>query len=246
MLQYARRVEMEIETVALNNTAVGFSHGEETFGWRFYPRFQTPDIEGNLTVFFRDLLIGSQNRDALLRRRRLEPGVRECVAIVIMPSFVPYVTMETSSNWFPLAPPCCPTLSHCLPLHHPRCKTLTATDAVKLSERVKIIENCSGLVADAACYRDGELARLLARAKQLEARLPLQSMSVQVPYENTLGGFAMFNTGVTDLVPELLGWYALRGSISILPPRCFSSAITLASCRCACSREGRKSRTRNC
>ena len=32
-------------------------------------------------------------------------------------------------------------------------------------------------------------------------------MSVQVPYENTLGGFAMFSSGVTDLAPELLGWY---------------------------------------
>jgi hypothetical protein len=32
-------------------------------------------------------------------------------------------------------------------------------------------------------------------------------MSVQVPYENTLGGFAMFSTGVTDLAPELFGWY---------------------------------------
>ncbi len=45
-------------------------------------------------------------------------------------------------------------------------------------------------------------------------------MSVQVPYENTLGGFAMFNTGVTDLAPELLGWYGapainLDGSTTI-------------------------------
>ena len=30
--------------------------------------------------------------------------------------------------------------------------------------------------------------------EQLEARLPLQSTMVQIPYENTLGGFAMFNT----------------------------------------------------
>jgi hypothetical protein len=31
-----------------------------------------------------------------------------------------------------------------------------------------------------------------------------------VPYENTLGGFAMFNTGVTDLAPELVGWYGTQ------------------------------------
>ena len=32
-------------------------------------------------------------------------------------------------------------------------------------------------------------------------------MQVQVPYENTLGGFEMFNTGITDLAPQLRGWY---------------------------------------
>ena len=53
-------------------------------------------------------------------------------------------------------------------------------------------------MADAACYRDGDSVRLLEKARQLEARLPLQDATVQIPYENTLGGFAMFNTGVTD------------------------------------------------
>jgi hypothetical protein len=42
LLQYARRLEAEYETIALNNTQVGFGHGENVFGWRFYPRFQTP------------------------------------------------------------------------------------------------------------------------------------------------------------------------------------------------------------
>jgi hypothetical protein len=48
---------------------------------------------------------------------------------------------------------------------------------------------------------------LINKATQLESRLPFQSTMVQIPYENTLGGFAMFNTGVTDLAPELTGWY---------------------------------------
>src|SRR6202007_1823298 len=87
-------------------------------------------------------------------------------------------------------------------------------DAMRLSQRMKAIQNCAGNVGDAACYRDGDFQRLILKAKQLEARLPLQSATVQVPYENTLGGFAMFNTGVTDLAPELTGWY---GSPSINP-----------------------------
>src|SRR5207237_3721658 len=101
----ARRLESEYETVALNRTQVGFSHGENTFGWRFYPRFQTPDTPSALGAFVRDTIIGGPNRNQLLRERRLEPGARECVAIVLMPSFVPYLHLDTVSNWFPLTNP---------------------------------------------------------------------------------------------------------------------------------------------
>lgn len=200
MMRYARRIEYDFATVDLNGTAVGFSHGDNTFGWRFYPRFQTPDIQSNFTVLFQDLFLGGPNRNALLRQRRLEPGIRECVAIVMMPSFVPYATMNVSSNWFKLT--------------NPKCKELNTTYAMVLSQVVKSIQNCATNVGDYDCYRAGDFGHLLAKAKQLETRLPLQSTQVQVPYENTLGGFAMFNTGITDLVPELLGWY---GSPSINP-----------------------------
>jgi hypothetical protein len=196
-LRYARRLELDVQTVALNATAVSFSHGDDTFGWRFYPRFQTPEIESNATAIFRDLLLGGPSRDALLRQRRLEPGQRECLAIVIMPSFVPYATLDVSSSWFSLT--------------NPKRRLLDTTDAVELSARLKAIQDCADRVADADCYRDGDLERLSQRARQLEARLPLQTLSVQVPYENTLGGFAMFNTGLTDLAPELYGWYGAPG-----------------------------------
>jgi hypothetical protein len=197
MTKFARRIEQDYETIALNRTIVGFSHGEDTFGWRFYPRFQTPDIEGNITVFFRDLLIGGPNRNVALRQRKLEPGPRDCAAIIIMPSFVPYVTFESSANWFKLT--------------NPKRKELNAAQAMRLSRSVRSIQQCGPQVADADCYRGGDLALLLRKAEQLSQRLPFQSQLVQVPYENTLGGFAMFNTGVTDLAPQLNGWYGSEG-----------------------------------
>jgi hypothetical protein len=193
MMHFARRIEYDFATIDLNGTEIGFSHGDDTFGWRFYPRFQTPDIESNATVFFRDLMWGGPSRNALLKQRRLEPGIRECYAIVIMPSFVPHATFTMSSNWFKLT--------------NPKCKELDTTDAMRLSRLVKCIQTCAPQVVDGVCYRDGDLQRLFEKAKQLETRLPLQSAVVQIPYENTLGGFAMFNTGVTDLAPELTGWY---------------------------------------
>ncbi|VTR91759.1 Uncharacterized protein OS=Singulisphaera acidiphila (strain ATCC BAA-1392 / DSM 18658 / VKM B-2454 / MOB10) GN=Sinac_2187 PE=4 SV=1 [Gemmata massiliana] len=197
LTKYTRRLEAESETIALNRTQVGFGHGENTFGWRFYPRFQTPDTESNLTVFTRDLLIGGPNRNALLRQRRLEPGPRECVAVVMMPSFVPYATLDTTSNWFGLA--------------NPKHKVLDHTQALKLSHTVHAIKNAGCGVKDANCYRDGELGRLLRRVEQLESRLPSQTLNVPVPAINTLGGFEMFSNGTTDLAPELYGWYGAPG-----------------------------------
>jgi hypothetical protein len=193
MMRYARRLEFDFATIDVNGTSVGFSHSDETFGWRFYPRFQTPDIESNCTICLRDQFIGGPNRDALLKQRRLEPGMRECVAIVVMPSFVPYATLDTSSGWFDLT--------------NPKSRVMDSVDAMNLSRQVKSIELGSPNIADADEYRNGDLELLKRKAKQLSSRLPLQTTKVQVPYENTLGGFAMFNTGVTDLAPELIGWY---------------------------------------
>lgn len=195
--RFARRLEADYQTVDLNQTVVGFSHGDNVFGWRFYPRFQTPDIPGNLMVISRDLLLGrafTQNQE--LHSRRLEPGQRECVALVVMPSFVPYAEVNVSTSWFSLA--------------NPKHKTHTTKEGVLLGKKLKAIENCKPL-CDQDQYRPGDLARLLAKANMLEARLPLQDMQVQVPYENTLGGFEFFNSGISDLTPQLHGWYGREG-----------------------------------
>jgi hypothetical protein len=179
----------------LNRTQIGFSHGENVFGWRFYPRFQTPPTESNLTVFFRDQPGRAEPRgDPAPAAAR---AGRECVAIVMMPSFVPYLTCDTVGNWFKLT--------------NPKCKKLTSTQTLKLSRAIKSIQNCVHSVHDSDCYRDGDLMRLVRKAEQMEARMPLQTLQAQVPYENTVGGFEMFNTGITDLAPELLGWYGAPG-----------------------------------
>jgi hypothetical protein len=60
-------------------------------------------------------------------------------------------------------------------------------------------------------YCDGDVDRLLNRVHHLDQTLPLQSMRVQLPFENTSGEFELFNRGVTDLAPELVGWYGAPG-----------------------------------
>ena len=199
--RFARRLELDMETIALNRTIVGFSHGNETFGWRFYPRVQSPPTDSNLTVVFRDLLVGGPSRNAEIRKHRLEPGIRECVALVIMPAFVPYVTIDVRSNWFSLV--------------NPQKKLMNLRDAAVLSESIQSLHaSTEACIADAYRYRDGDVHRLIRASQQLESRLPLQSAYVQVPFENTLGGFEMFNTGVTDLAPELHGFYGEPGVTS--------------------------------
>ena len=204
LTRYARRLETEMQTVALNRTAVGFSHGDDTFGWRFYPRFQSPPFKGTIANFGETLL--GPSRDGDLMERQIEPGMRECVAIVIMPSFVPYVTFDSRTNWF--------RLNHCngwLPTRHHVENSMV--HALKLSRSIRGMERSALMASCPELYRDGELDRLMRRVRQLDKELPLQTMLSQVPIENTLGGFEMFSHGVTDLAPELYGWYGGPGIV---------------------------------
>lgn len=201
--RFVRRLEADYETVALNRTVVGFSHGEDTFGWRFAPRFQTPPPAGTLCAFGQTLF-GGPSPECELVQRNIEPGMRECVAVVIMPSFVPFVTLDVRTNWY--------RLNHhhaWLPTRHNMEPTMS--DSMKLSRAIQSMHRTAAHICDAGNYRNGEVDRLLRRVDQLDHELPLQSMQVQVPIENTLGGFAMFSNGVTDLAPNLYGWYGGPG-----------------------------------
>lgn len=197
MMRYARRLEWDMATINLNHTVVGFSHGNDTFGWRFHPRFQTPPIKGSIATFG-ETLFGGPTTDSDLAQRMLEPGMRECTAIIVMPSFVPYVTFDVRTNWFRLT--------------DPKCTEMSMKDTLVLSRSIKSMQDSAAACSQCAhLYRDGEVHRLLRRVDQLDRELPMQTMQAQIPYENTSGGFELFNTGITDLAPELTGWYGSPG-----------------------------------
>jgi len=198
MLRYVRRIEKDIDTISLNRTVVGFSHGDNTFGWRFYPRVQTPPLHGTGQTIVHDMLMGSKHdKETDLKERQLENGQRECVAIMVMPSFVPYVDLDCCGNWFYLT--------------NPKFKELTLKQSMRLSQHVQTLRTVAPRCEDAAKYRDADVLMLQKRLEQLSARLPFQQQLVNVPYENTAGGFTLFNTGITDLAPELDGWYGAPG-----------------------------------
>jgi hypothetical protein len=197
LTRFVRRMEMDMDTIALNRTVVGFSHGGDTFGWKFNPRVQTPPTEGNVKVFYRDLLRGGPTREELKNRTQLESGIRECEAVVLMPSFVPYATLDVRSDWFQLT--------------KPDRKVYSLETSLDLSQCANAVRNYSLQVRDWPRYLKGDQYRLLRQLDQLVAQLPLQSYNIQVPFENTLGGFEMFTTGVTDLAPEVSGYYGAPG-----------------------------------
>ncbi len=195
--RYTRRLETDMAAVAVNKTAVGFTHGSDTFGWRFMPRVQTPPTRNTLATFT-ETLCGGPTSDGDLMQRQLEQGIRECAAIVVMPSFVPRLTLDVRSNWFSLA--------------HPRSTDQSLRQTLRLSRSARAIQHeiascrCRG-----DCSLEREKAMLMRRVEQLERELPLQTLEARVPYENTCGGFELFTQGLTDLAPELVGWYGAPG-----------------------------------
>ena len=197
MQRYTRRLELDMATVARNKTAVGFAHGSDTFGWRFYPRVQTPPTRGTLATLG-ETVCGGPSSDADLAQRQLEPGQRECAAIIVMPAFVPWITLDVRTSWF--------SLTHPKQIDPGMSQTLTLSRAVhSMRTTAQACTRCPGP------HAADSLPQMMRMIDQLERKLPVQTLQAQIPHENTAGGFELFNSGISDLAPELLGWYGAPG-----------------------------------
>lgn len=193
---FARQLEVDIDTIDVNATEVAFAHGTNVFGWRFYPRLQSPDNANTLRSISQTLL-GGPSRDRLLSSRRLEPGQRECTAVIVMPSFVPYMNLHSRTSWFRIT--------------NPADRELTLTDTMKLSRASEAVHQFTQCVPQCDCYRPADVAHLSSTANQLSQRLPLQSSIVQIPFESSVGGFELVSGGIGDLAVELTSWYGAPG-----------------------------------
>ncbi|MGO9601519.1 MAG: hypothetical protein ACLP7Q_26365 [Isosphaeraceae bacterium] len=212
---FRRQIEQSADTIALNRTVTGFVHGSDVFGYRFTPRFQNPPAQRtNLGVIASQLIGGGPGPDYQIKKSKLEPGIRELTAIVLLPTFLPVMRMNVTGNWFRLNDP-----------EHLVYHTRRQMEDGRRVQQVRQAVLCDPRLHE---YRADDLRVLHAKLDMLDAMLPTQSKVIQLPYENTASGFGLFSDfseGATALVPELTGF---SGVDVIQPPAGAATAATTA------------------
>jgi hypothetical protein len=190
---FRRQIQQSADTIALNRTITGFMQGNDIFGFRFTPRFQNPPNQRtNLGVIASQLISGGPGPNYQIRKSKLEPGVRELNAVLLIPTFLPVMRMNVSSNWFKLTDP-----EH---LVHPTGKMM------ERGRRVQELRDAVQVLCNAHDYRAADLRVLQSKMAQLDTMLPMQSLVVQLPFENSAAGFDLFLQGSAALVPVLTGF----------------------------------------
>src|SRR5262249_55647425 len=146
---FRRKLEQDSEAIALNKTVTAFTHGNETFGWRFYPRFQNPPSQSNFGTLTSTLIYGGPKPTHRLRKRKIEPGQRELTAVIIMPSFLPTLRVEASGNWFRLDDP-----EHLV---------ISTKRMLEEGRKVQEVRQALGFIGDTHEYRATDVRHLAVR-----------------------------------------------------------------------------------
>jgi hypothetical protein len=189
-----RRAADDEAAIRLNPTMVGFGAGQSTFGWVFYPRLQTS--RGNSGRFVTDiaLLLNGRINDPTGNDQSIEPGQRECTALVEMPNFIPMIEFTTVANWF---------------------RTSEVSDGQKsdlekatiLGRKLVAAENALNQAKKEGQYRPEEYDIATNRIKQLKDLMPTQRMVLRVPFNGEHNDSRIFCSQGLQLRPSLVGWH---------------------------------------
>ncbi|PQO45271.1 hypothetical protein C5Y93_15040 [Blastopirellula marina] len=193
----SRQLALDMAAIDLNRTTVAFGHDNDTFGWYFYPRIQSPPTEkSNIAATARLLWSGGPTEHYDRKHLEIEPGMRECEVLIAMPSFVPHVDFDVTTNWERLTNPGATKRSY--------------EEMLKLGSRVHQLRCNLREACDQQCFRPGDYSRLISRVDQLEKMLALQTYEVDVPFEYEQSGTRLFDQGNAQLRPELFDFYGLN------------------------------------
>ena len=197
----ARELALDMSTIGVNRTSVGFLHGMDSFGWYFHPRVQPPRVDkGNLKVFGQLCRRTGPTRSEDRSSYQIEPGVRECEVLIAMPSFVSRVEFDVTTNWESLA---CPGRSK-------RSYEEMVLQGCKLQNVRCCLEQAQG---GGEC-RPGDIARLYSRVEQFEQMLGMQTLTVNVPFEYDQPATELFDQGDQQLEPEINGVYGVENMLA--------------------------------
>ncbi|WP_337176636.1 hypothetical protein [Paludisphaera sp.] len=189
-----RALAEEEAAIRLNPTMVGFGAGENTFGWVFYPRLQT-SATGRVGVAAVSQMLRNNLGDGE-RQQSIEPGQRECTALIVMPNFVPKIEFVTVANWF-------------------RSGDLDGRTAViekasdlgaRLVEAEQALDDLNSTGAF-AYSRPEELQVAVERLNQLKSLMPTQRLVVRVPFSAEHNDSRVFCSRGGQLRPELTAWH---------------------------------------
>jgi len=187
-----RRAEDE-NAIRLNPTMVGFGAGERSFGWIFYPRIQTRMRDGHLITDIQ-LLLNGRFPDPTGKEQSIEPGQRECTALIVMPNFVPRIEFITVADWF---------------------RTGEVGDGQKedlekastLARKLVAAESALTRSKIEGQYRPEDYQIAVERLNQLKSLMPTQRLVVQVPFTDNNNDSRIFCSQGGQLRPTLLAWH---------------------------------------
>ena len=189
-----RRAADDETAIRLNPTMVGFGAGQSTFGWIFYPRLQTSRGNSGRLVTDIALLLNGRIADPTGNDQSIEPGQRECTALVEMPNFIPMIEFTTVANWF---------------------RTSEVSDGQKsdlekaamLGRKLVAAEEELKRAKVEGQYRPEEYEIAPDRIKQLRDMMPTQRMVVRVPFNGEHNDSRIFCSQGLQLRPSLVGWH---------------------------------------
>lgn len=180
--------------IRLNPTMVGFGAGQNTFGWIFYPRLQTNGGKRLRLITDVALLVSGRVPDPTGNDQSIEPGQRECTALVEMPNFIPKIEFITVANWF---------------------RTSEVGDGQKsdlekasiLGRKLVLAEEALNRSKVEGHYRPEEYQIASERLNQLKSLMPTQRMVVRVPFTDNQNDARIFCSHGSQLRPALSGWH---------------------------------------
>ena len=124
----------------------------------------------------------------------IEPGQRECTALVEMPNFIPKIEFITVANWF---------------------RTSEVGDGQKsdlekasmLGRKLVLAEEALNRSQVEGHYRPEEYQIATERLNQLKSLMPTQRMVVRVPFTDNQNDARIFCSHGSQLRPALSGWH---------------------------------------